>query len=187
MIKVDNILLTDDIKDVHFVCDLKACQGACCVQGDSGAPLEQKETRILEKIYPEVKPYLSKASRKAIKQQGTWILDTDGDPSTPLVNGQECAYTIFEEGTAFCGIEKAHLEGKIKFKKPISCHLYPIRVHEFKNVAIESLNYDKWSICDPACKLGASLQVPLYKFLKEPLIRKYGAEWYAQLVTEIEG
>ncbi|QOI97761.1 MAG: DUF3109 family protein [Flammeovirgaceae bacterium] len=185
MMQVGQVLVTDDIKDKEFVCNLEKCKGACCVEGDFGAPLEDDELPILRAIYEQVKPYLSEAGVKAIERQGTYVLDDDGDFSTPTIGGRECAYAIYDENRVLkCGIEQAYLDGKISWKKPISCHLYPIRITKKKN--LEAVNYHKWSICSPACSLGKELQVPLYKFLKEALVRKYGQVWYDALVDLIE-
>lgn len=186
MIKVGDILVSDDIKDVEFVCHLDKCKGACCVEGDLGAPLEEEELSIMNEILEEVKPYLTPDGLKAIEEQGTYILDEDGDYSTPTIGGKECAYSHYDDkGVLKCGIEQANLDGKIGFKKPISCHLYPIRITKNKK-GFEAVNYHKWSICSAACSFGKSLQVPLYKFLKEPLVRKYGAGWYDELTKAIE-
>lgn len=185
MILVDNTCLSDDIKENFFVCNLGKCKGACCVEGDLGAPLEKEELTILEEIKESVLPYLSKEGRKAITEQGTFIEDEEGDYSTPTVGGKECAYAIYDgNGVLKCGIEQAFNEGQIDFKKPISCHLYPIRVTKYEE--FHALNYERWDICSPACDLGKELQVPLYKFLKEPLIRAYGEEWYQKLQEEVE-
>ena len=178
------ILVSDDIKDVAFVCHLEKCKGACCVEGDLGAPLEQDELPMMEHIQDEVSPYLTEEGRKAIQDQGPFILDEDGDFSTPTIGGKECAYAFYDKkGVLKCAIEKAYLDGKIDFKKPISCHLYPIRVTKLRNT--EALNYNEWDICKPACHHGKALQVPLYKFLKEPLVRKYGEKWYTDLEEAI--
>jgi hypothetical protein len=186
MIKVGEVLVSDDIKEVEFVCHLDKCKGACCVEGDLGAPLEEEELPIMNEILEKVKPYLTHDGRKAIEEQGTYILDEDGDYSTPTIGGRECAYSHYDEkGILKCGIEQAYLDGKIGFKKPISCHLYPIRITKNKK-GFEAVNYHKWSICSAACSYGKSLQVPLYKFLKDPLVRKYGADWYEELVQAIE-
>lgn len=186
MIGIGDKLVSEDLLRVHFVCDLNACKGACCVAGDSGAPLEKDELAILDKIYPEVAPYLPEKGRQAVEAQGKYVQDKDGDYGTPLVDGNECAYTVFDNETAFCGIELAWKDGKVDFQKPISCHLYPVRINELKAVNVEAVNYETWSICGPACTLGKSLKVPLYKFLKAPLTRKYGEAWYAEL-SEILG
>jgi hypothetical protein len=187
MILVGNAVISDDIKENYFVCDLEACKGACCVEGDAGAPLEDEETKIIEDIYPIVKDYITQEGRDAIEKQGTWVIDKDGDKGTPTIgDNRECAYALYDaRGILKCGIEQAYLDGKTTYKKPISCHMYPIRVTKYDE--FEALNYDRWEICDPACALGASLKVPIYKFLKDALIRKYGESWYGELVKEIEG
>ncbi|MEY2963887.1 MAG: hypothetical protein RL754_1148 [Bacteroidota bacterium] len=179
MIEIDNKLLTTDLFKKEFVCNLNACKGACCVQGNAGAPVDEEEVAVLEAIYPSVAPYLTEKGRQSIENQGTSV-QGHGEMETPLIGGAECAYTIFDEdGTAKCGIEQAYNDGKVDFKKPISCHLYPIRIAKYTD--FEALNYDRWSICSDACALGAELKVPVYRFLKEPLIRKYGPEFYEEL------
>lgn len=186
MIKVGEVLVSDDIKEVEFVCHLEKCKGACCVEGELGAPLEEVELQTMKDIQEAVKPYLTEAGIQAIAEQGPYILDEDGDFSTPTISGKECAYAIYDNsGILKCGIEQAYLDGKVSFRKPISCHLYPIRITKNKK-GFEAVNYHKWSICSAACAYGKSLQVPLYKFLKDPLIRKYGQDWYQQLVESIE-
>jgi hypothetical protein len=185
MMKVGEVLVSDDIKSVEFVCHLEKCKGACCVEGDLGAPLEDDELPVMREILEKVAPYLTTGGKKAIEAQGPYILDEDGDYSTPTIGGKECAYAHYDEnGILKCGIEQAYLDGKISFRKPISCHLYPIRITRKKE--FEAVNYHKWNICSDACKLGSALGVPLYKFLKDPLIRKYGENWYNQLVSQIE-
>jgi hypothetical protein len=200
MINVGEVLVSDDIKTVEFVCHLEKCKGACCVEGDLGAPLDEDELQTMKDIQRKVKPYLTKEGQEAIKKQGPYILDEDGDFSTPTINGRECAYGHYDkEGVLKCGIEQAWLDGKIGFRKPISCHLYPIRITKKKInlpsagfpgqagvLYFEAVNYHKWGICSAACSFGKSLKVPLYKFLKEPLVRKYGGEWYDGLVKAIE-
>jgi hypothetical protein len=139
----------------------------------------------MRELLEKVRPYLTAEGIKAIEEQGTYVLDEDGDYSTPTLGGKECAYSHYDQsGILKCGIEQAYLDGKTDFRKPISCHLYPIRITRKKN--FEAVNYHKWGICSAACALGKSLQVPLYKFLKDPLIRKYGEAWYAELVQKIE-
>ena len=184
MISVGNTLLSDDVAESYFVCDLKNCKGACCVEGELGAPLEMDELKELEKIYDQVEPYLSSEGKKAIKDQGTYIFDSEGEYSTPTIGGKECAYSVYDEdGVLKCGIEKAYRDGKTTFQKPISCHLYPLRITTYESY--DAINYHHWHICDPACSLGDQLKIPLYKFLKEPLIRKYGKKWYDELEKEI--
>ena len=185
MILIDNTCISDDIEDQLFVCNLDKCKGACCVEGDSGAPLDADELEILEKIYPQVEPYLTEAGKKVISQEGTHTQDWEGDYVTPVIDGKECAYAIYDNrGILKCGIEQAYNDGKTDYKKPISCHLYPIRVTKYEQY--HALNYDRWQICSDACTLGQELGVPVYKFLKEPLIRAYGPIWYKQLTTEID-
>jgi len=177
-IQIKDTVVSSEIFEEAFVCDLSRCKGACCVEGDAGAPLETLEVKILEKEYENIKPFLRSEGIAAIEEQGTSILDTrDDEPVTPLVEGKECAYVVFDEkGTALCGIENAWKAGKTSFRKPISCHLYPIRINKYRT--FEAVNYHKWEICSPACSLGLELKVPVFKFLKEALIRKYGQEWY---------
>ncbi len=180
MIAIDQTVVSEELLEKKFVCDLARCKGACCVEGESGAPLDKEELKLLEEVYPIVKDSLSKEGRESIEEQGVYVTDNEGDLVTPLVGGyRECAYTIFENGIAKCSIEKAYFEGKTKFRKPMSCHLYPVRITKYKSY--DAVNYEKWSVCKPACKLGEELKMPVYVFLKEPLIRKYGVGWYAQL------
>ena len=180
MIAIANTLISEDIIEKQFVCDLTSCKGACCVKGDYGAPLEEDELPVMDAIYEKVKPYLRKEGIEAIEKQGKYLLYEKKEWVTPLAKGKECAYTVFENNIAKCGIEKAFYDGKIDFKKPVSCHLYPIRITRQKN-GMDALNYDRWSVCKAACKLGSSLKVPVYKFLMESLVRKYGKKWYKQL------
>lgn len=184
MIINDKTLISDEVIKENFVCNLNKCKGACCVEGDSGAPLELDELKILEQIYPKVKPLMTKKGIEAVEQQGVYVKDFEGDYTTTCVDvNKECAYVIQENGINLCAIEKAHGLGLIDFKKPISCHLYPIRISKFDDM--EALNYDRWSICSDACTFGNQLKVPVYKFLKEPLIRKYGEKWYSKLEKSI--
>lgn len=179
MFQIGNTIVSDDVLEKEFVCNLTACKGQCCVDGDAGAPLSEDEKAILEEIYPTIKSYLRPEGIEVIENQGTWVIGEDGDIETPLINNKECAYVIFDNDTALCGIEQAYNEGLISWKKPISCHLYPIRIKEYSQFS--AVNYNRWHICDDACALGKELEVPVYKFLKEPLIRKYGESWYAEL------
>ena len=180
MFQLRKTIVSEDIIEKDFVCNLSACKGACCIHGEAGAPLEQEETKILEEIYPKIRPFLRKEGLEVIEKQGTWITSSLGDLETPLVNGAECAYVTFDEkGTTLCGIEEAYNKGIVDWKKPISCHLYPIRVKDYNEFS--AVNYHKWQICDDACSLGKELQVPVYKFVKEALIRKFGESWYKEL------
>jgi hypothetical protein len=179
MFQLGKTIVSEDILEKDFVCNLSACHGACCVDGDAGAPLSEEETKIMEEIYPKVKPFLRKVGIEAIERMGTWVKGTDQDFETPLIDNKDCAYVIFDGKTALCGIEQAYNQGVITWKKPVSCHLYPIRVKDFSEFA--AVNYDRWDICDDACSLGKELQVPIYKFVKEALIRKFGEDWYMEL------
>jgi len=180
MFQLRKTIVSEEIIEKDFLCNLSACKGACCIDGDAGAPLEKEELKILEDIFPIVKPYLRKDGLKAIENQGVFTTNEQGENETPLIDGADCAYVIFDENnTALCAIEEAYNQGEINFKKPISCHLYPIRVQDYSEFA--AVNYHHWEICDDACSLGKELQVPVYKFVKQALIRKFGEDWYAEL------
>ncbi len=179
MFQLGKTIVSEEILEKEFVCNLSACKGTCCIDGDAGAPLSEEETKILEEIFPIVKSYLRPEGIAAIEEQGTWVTGEDGDFETTLIEGKDCAYVIFDGATALCGIEQAYNEGVVSWKKPVSCHLYPIRVKDFTEFT--AVNYDKWDICDDACDLGKELQVPVYKFVKEALIRKFGEDWYKEL------
>ncbi len=180
MIQIDDTIISLDIFQKQFVCNLNKCKGICCVEGDSGAPLDEDELPVLEEIYDQVAPYLRDEGKRSIELQGKYVTDIDGDYVTPLIEGKECAYVIFDNaGIAKCAIEKAYEEGKVSYKKPISCHLYPIRLQKLRKYI--ALNYDEWHICSDACTLGKELKVKVFEFLKEPLIRKFGEDWYFQL------
>ena len=180
MFELGKTVVSEEILENHFVCDLNACKGACCVDGSAGAPLEEEETRILTSIFEKLQPYLRPEGVQAIKTQGSFVKGQDGDWETPLVEGQECAYVVYSgNGTAQCGIEKAYNAEAVNWKKPISCHLYPVRIRNYS--LITAVNYHRWEICDPACSLGDKLKVPIYKFVKEALIRKFGQLWYEEL------
>lgn len=180
MFQLGKTIVSEELISQDFVCNLASCKGACCVEGDAGAPVEPEEREILDRIYPEVKPYLREKGIKAIEAQGTYITTENNEIETPLIDGGDCAYVTFDDkGTALCGIEEAYNAGKIEFKKPVSCHLYPVRVQEYSEFS--AVNYHSWQICDDACSLGKELQVPVYKFTKDALIRKFGQAWYAEL------
>ncbi len=180
MFQIGKTLISEEIIDNDFLCNLNACKGACCIDGDAGAPLEDKETKILAEVYSNVKPFLRPEGRAVIEKDGAFVKGDDGEWETPLVNGSECAYVVFSDGgIAKCGLEEAYNAGAIEWKKPVSCHLYPIRIREYSEFT--AVNYHKWEICDPACSLGSELQVPIYKFVKDALVRKFGVKWYAQL------
>ena len=181
MIQIADTIISEDIIENDFVCNLNACKGACCIEGDAGAPVDENELEIMEQIYPAVAPYLTEEGRAAIDAQGVYIKGSDGEWETPLINGGECAYVIRnEKGWVLCAIEQAYNDKKIGWKKPISCHLYPIILQEY--TSFTAANYHRWHpICDDACTLGKELQVPIYKFVKEALIRKFGSQWYEEL------
>ncbi len=181
LIEIEDKVVSTQIFENKFVCDLNACKGACCVEGDAGAPLTFEEVSILEDELEAIKPYMRKEGIEAVEKQGVFYMDQDNEPVTTLVNDSECAFVFFDEtGITKCAVEQAHREGKTEFKKPISCHLYPIRVKQFDN--FQALNYDKWSICAPACACGDQLDVPVFKFLKEPLIRAFGESFFNELL-----
>jgi len=181
MFQIGKTIVSEEIIEKDFVCNLSACKGACCVDGEAGAPLSEDEAKILEEIYPKIKPFLRKEGIAVIEEQGTSVKsDWEDELETPLINGKDCAYVIFgDKNTALCGIEEAYNSGEITWKKPISCHLYPIRVKDYSEFS--AVNYHKWEICDDACSLGKELQVPVYKFVKQALVRKFGQNWYDEL------
>jgi hypothetical protein len=186
MIEVGSVLLHEDVVKENFVCNLNKCKGACCLEGDSGAPLDVVELDILNEIYPKVKPFMTAKGIATIEKNGTYVKDFEGDYTTPCVDvNKECAYVIWENGITKCAIEKAYENGAINWQKPISCHLYPIRITKYPE--FDALNYDRWSICSPACSFGTELKVRVHEFLKAPLIRKYGEDWYKELEEAVSG
>lgn len=185
VIAIENTLVSDDLISKEFVCNISKCKGECCVAGEAGAPLEKKEVTWLKNNYSKIKPFLSSKGIESIKQQGVFIKGLDGDFETPLVEGKECAYTVFNaNGTASCGIENAFKQGVIDFQKPISCHLYPVRVQEYDELT--AVNYHSWSVCSDACLLGSELKIPVYQFVKKALIRKFGKDWYLALEEQVK-
>lgn len=175
MLIVDNILIDEDLFTQCFCCNIHMCNGICCVEGDAGAPLEEEEVGIIENYIDKITPYLSEENKTVIAQNGTFDYDMDGKLVTPLVNDKECAFVFYENNVAKCAIEQAYLDKKIKFRKPISCHLYPIRVEKFPYY--ESLKYHRWEVCKTAVALGNSKKISVFDFLEEPLSRKYGKAW----------
>lgn len=180
MIEIDDKIVSLDLLREMFVCDLAKCKGICCVEGDSGAPLDIDEVDILEQEWESYAPYMTDEGRRAVEEQGFMVVDVDGDYTTPLVDGAACAYAFEEAGVTYCAIERAYREGKCAFMKPISCHLYPIRVTRFRNGSV-GLNYHRWSVCSGARECGKRLGVPAYKALREPIIRAFGEEFYSQM------
>lgn len=180
MIEVGDTIISRDVFEEHFICDLCKCKGQCCVEGDSGAPITKEEKEQIEAILPVILDDLSPSARKVIAEQGISYLDYDSEIVTSLVEGRECVFTYYDEhGICKCAIDTAYREGRIDVQKPISCHLYPIRVAKYKDFT--ALNYHRWSICQPAVKKGNKEGVPLYIFLKEPLIRMFGENWYEEV------
>jgi len=186
MIVVKNSIVSDDVADQRFCCDCTVCRGACCVDGDSGAPLLEEEVPILEAILPEVRPYMTAEGIATVERQGVAVRDKDGDLGTPLIAGGACAYITYDGDLALCAIEKAFRANNFQFPisnsqfpKPVSCHLYPIRVEDYGEFT--AVNYHRWDICRCAHGHGD----PLYIYLKEPLVRRFGQEWYDELLQEI--
>ena len=185
MLQIDDTLISSDVLEQKFLCDLQSCKGICCIEGDAGAPLESEEVRLLEALLPVVWDDLSEKSREVIKRQGVSYIDEDGEPVTSIVDGAECVFTCTDaDGICKCAIEKAYREGRTDFYKPISCHLYPIRLQKYNQFT--AVNYHQWSVCACARQCGAKAGMPVYKFLKEPLIRRFGQAWYDQLETAAE-
>lgn len=180
MFQLGKTIVSEEIIQNEFVCNLSACKGACCVDGDAGAPLEEEELIQLKESFPVVKNYLRKEGLEAIKQQGLYTTNELGEHETTLVDGQDCAFVFYDENRhALCAIEEAYNQGEVSFKKPISCHLYPVRIKQYSEFA--AVNYDQWEICDDACTLGKELSIPVFKFVKQALIRKFGEKWYHEL------
>lgn len=180
MIEIDDKIVSLDLLRECFLCDLQRCKGLCCVEGNAGAPLEAEEVAMLEAEYGHYRPYLTGEGIAAIEQQGFMVPDEEGDRTTPLVNGAQCAYAYTENGVTLCAVERAYREGRCGFRKPISCHLYPIRVVRFSNGTL-GLNYHRWEVCRPAVACGRRAGIPVYKALHEPIIRRFGEEFYKAL------
>lgn len=180
MIQIGDTIISFDVFEKHFLCNLMACKGACCVEGDSGAPLTKEEAALIEKHFPVFSKYLSNEYRETAINAGFSTIDTDGDLVTPLYNNRECAYAYTDEhGITKCAIEKAYFAGEISFRKPVSCHLFPIRITQ--HASFQAVNYQRLDICQPGRECGTKNKLPLYVFLKEALIRKFGEEWYNEL------
>ena len=180
MFRIDNTLVSEEIIEKKFHCNISACKGACCIEGEAGAPLDKQEAESLKKNYDKISEYLSDNANKIIKSKGVFVTLDDGSVETPLLNNKACVYVHYQlDGILSCGIEKAYNDGKINLKKPISCHLYPVRIKEYSEFT--ALNYHNWNICSDACSLGAELKKPVFEFVKEALIRKFGNDWYNSL------
>ncbi|MBT3302602.1 MAG: DUF3109 family protein [Bacteroidetes bacterium] len=179
MVHIDNTLVSFDLFKEQFICDLPNCLGACCVEGDFGAPLEQEEVKVVADNLEKIKPYMTAAGLELLKKDGFHETDPDGDLVTTCVNGRDCVFVYHEKSIYSCAIEKAFLNNEIDFRKPISCHLYPVRLGKVKEMV--SVSYNEWHICSPARVLGKQEGVPLYVFLKDALIRRFGISWYTQM------
>lgn len=181
ILQIGDVLLSGDILSECFCCDLAACKGVCCVEGDSGAPLTHNEVGEMERVLDAVWPDLSAAAQHVIDRQGVAYTDADGDLVTSIVDGKDCVYTCYgEDGCCFCAADKAFREGRAAWRKPVSCHLYPIREKRLHD-GTTALQYHRWEICRPAVRKGKELNLKLYRFLQEPLIERFGAAWYEEL------
>ena len=185
MVEIQNTIISNEIFEEKFICDLCKCKGQCCVDGESGAPITHEEYKQINEILPEIWSDLSLKAREVIDKQGIAYTDYDGELVTSIIKGKECVFAYFDDnGICKCAIDNACREGRINVQKPISCHLYPIRLKEY--VEFTAVNYHKWQICEPAIELGRKQGVPLYQFLKEPLIRKFGEGWYREVCEAAE-
>ena len=186
MLLIQDTIISPDILEEDFQCDLSVCKGICCVEGESGAPVEKEEVIRLEEVLPLIWDDLSNKAKEVIEKQGVVYVDKDGEYVTSIVAGKDCIFTCYDEnGRCQCAIEKAFHEGKTDFYKPVSCHLYPVRVAQYKD--FRAVNYHQWSVCEAARILGKKNTIKIYQFLKEPLIRKFGKEWYEELERLVNG
>ena len=180
MLQIEDTIISMDVIESQFICDLNKCKGQCCVDGDAGAPLEKEENDQINEILPLIWDDLSPEAQALIEKQGISYKDYDGELVTSIIKGKECVFTYFDDnGVCKCAIDNAYRDGRISVQKPISCHLYPIRLQKYRDFT--AVNYHRWSICEPAVKFGKNEGVKLYQFLKEPLIRKFGEKWYESL------
>lgn len=185
MIILGDTVLSDELYEEQFVCDLPVCKGGCCVEGDAGAPLTEEESFILEEIFDRIRPFMMREGVRAVNKQGSWVKDNEGELTTPLVAGKQCAYVFYDsKGIAKCAIERAYEKGRVDLQKPVSCHLFPIRITKYPQY--EALNYFRWHLCDCARVKGKKEKVRVYRFLREPLIRKYGKEWFEELEAYVD-
>ena len=185
MIEIGKAIISMDVLESKFCCDLGQCKGACCVDGDSGAPLTPEEAKLIEELYPLFEEYLPENNKEEVRKQGFSLIDKDGDLVTPIIGKNECVFTYQDDhGITFCAIEKAFLQKNTGFRKPVSCHLFPIRITEYKR--FDGVNYERLKICKPGRACGKTNNMPLWRYLKEPLIRKYGEAWYKELELVME-
>lgn len=179
MLQIDDTIVSLALIEKRFLCDLAACKGSCCRYGDTGAPLTADEAAALDRIWTDLWPYLRPEGIRAIEKLGTSVTDIEGELVTPLINNAECAYTVMDDDIYKCGIETAFNAGAVDFRKPLSCHLFPVRVKQYRS--FRAVNYEEWSICKPGVACGAQQNLELYVFLREPLVRAFGEEWYNRL------
>ncbi len=184
MLEIGNTVVSFDLFEHRFCCDLTQCKGKCCVEGDAGAPLTQSEVETLNELLPNIRPFLSPQAIEVIERQGVSYTDSDGDEVTSLIDNKECVFTYFENDICLCALEKAYNNGVINFPKPISCHLYPVRLEEYKTFT--AVNIHRWECCRSAEVCGMERGIPVYRFLKNPLIRHFGEEWYNELEKAAE-
>lgn len=185
ILDIDNILVSSDIITEHFCCDLNACKGICCVEGDAGAPVTLEEIAGIEDSLDSVWSDMTAQAQATVDKQGVAYTDCDGELVTSIVNGKDCVFTCYENGCCLCALERAYRSGKTKFIKPISCALYPLREKRFANGTV-ALNYHRWNVCEEAVKKGKELKLPVYRFLEAPLIRRFGKDWYNTLCEVAE-
>ncbi|MBN1597967.1 MAG: DUF3109 family protein [Bacteroidales bacterium] len=179
MLQIKNTIISSDLLNKNFCCDLESCKGACCIHGDVGAPLTDFEVKKLSLIYQKLKPFIREEGVRAIEELGTYVVDDENETVTPLIDGKECAYVVFDNGVARCGIENAYTAGEVDFRKPISCFLYPIRIKKYEQFI--AVNYDQWNICESARKNGDRKNLPVYKFVEEALTQRFGTDWFRHL------
>tara|TARA_B100000780_G_C21114093_1_gene450532 strand:- start:1223 stop:1807 length:585 start_codon:yes stop_codon:yes gene_type:complete len=180
MVEIEDKIISDELFEKKFVCDLQKCKGGCCVEGDSGAPLNSNEIKDITKNLSTIKSEMSPKGLNAIKKNNFHYIDSDGDKVTKLVDGKECVFVIFDKNNiAKCSIESAYRKKKINFNKPISCHLYPVRVVKYDSFT--AVNVDSWHVCKPACECGIELNVPVFKFLKDAIVRSWGLDFFSKL------
>ena len=180
MVEIEDKIISDELFEKKFVCDLQKCKGGCCVEGDSGAPLRSKEIKEIAKNLSIIKSEMSTKGLNAIKNNDFHYLDSDGDKVTKLVDGKECVFVVFDKNNiAKCSIESAYRKNKINFNKPISCHLYPVRIKKYDSFT--AVNVDSWHVCKPACECGTELNVPVFKFLKDAIVRSWGLDFFKHL------
>ncbi len=185
MFLIQNTLVSLDVLEKEFCCDLETCRGCCCIEGDAGAPVTDEELKQIKALLPELLPQMTKEAREVLETQGLSYLDPSGEQVLSIVNGKDCIFARTDHrGWTYCLIEKAYHAGKIDFKKPISCHLYPIRLTRVGEMT--GLEYHRWDICHCARMLGKKQHIPLYRFLREPLIRRFGQAWYDELCLTAE-